>query len=552
MFLALQLFVTAQESGTPDTSVSEVLFIHANTTTFLTGETLYCKAYCLNAADYGRSRISKIAYIELIDNTRKSVFKQKLYLENGTAQGDFFIPTTLKTGNYKLIAYTKWMLNSRKSVFEMELAIINPFQAPDNNNGVNTVEIPEQTSMANGNPSFSIVTDKTTYALREKVSLGFKTTGQIPKGSYSLSIRKVDALPIKRQPTAREFMTANANAAPSPKTMTFLPELRGELLSGLIISKKGAKDLNHKTVALSVPGTSYAFKIAETDRSGRFTFILDKSPRLPHVTLQVMGDDRKDYGFALDDPNGIDLSTLKFEPGFGLNPEIKTSIEERSVANQIENAYYTRKRDSIAADLKSDPFFESLQKEYVLDDYTRFPTIKETITEVVTELYYTKKGNSYSIKLRNYETNNESFGDPLLMVDGLLIQDASELFDYNPDNIYKISLVNQPYVYGPRTFSGVINITTKNNDYQTRASGDFIRKIDIQRPANKKHYYHPTYGTNSNSRIPDYRYQLLWQPEFNGDISFYTSDVSGKFEIVLEGFTENGGPVSLRDFIDVK
>jgi hypothetical protein len=33
----------------------------------------------------------------------------------------------------------------------------------------------------------------------------------------------------------------------------------------------------------------------------------------------------------------------------------------------------------------------SIQKEYVLDDYTRFPSMKETITEVLKEMYFTKK-----------------------------------------------------------------------------------------------------------------------------------------------------------------
>jgi len=77
-----------------------------------------------------------------------------------------------------------------------------------------------------------------------------------------------------------------------------------------------------------------------------------------------------------------------------LPSDLKQSIEERSVANQIENAYYVQKKDSIVPDLQTNAFFESLQKEYVLDDYTRFPTMKETITEVVTELYYTKKATA--------------------------------------------------------------------------------------------------------------------------------------------------------------
>ncbi|HMI07679.1 MAG TPA: hypothetical protein VK528_09055, partial [Flavobacterium sp.] len=126
MLIAGNPFAFAQKSTAPEAyktttiSTGESIFIHANATTLVTGETLHCKLYCLNPVDRTASTISKIAYVELIGQDKKSVLKSKLYLENGAAPGDFFIPTTLKTGSYKLIAYTKWMLdNSASNFFEM-------------------------------------------------------------------------------------------------------------------------------------------------------------------------------------------------------------------------------------------------------------------------------------------------------------------------------------------------------------------------------------------------------------------------------------------------
>lgn len=144
------------------------------------------------------------------------------------------------------------------------------------------------------------------------------------------------------------------------------------------------------------------------------------------------------------------------------------------------------------------------------------------------------------------------------MVDGLMIQDNSELFNYNTNNIYKISIISKPYIYGSMSFSGIISIITKSYDYQTKASGDFIKKTEISRPVKNKKYHSPKYdGSHNLERIPDYRYQLLWLPELAvanepANVSFYTSDVKGTFEVILEGFTENGKPVSLRDYIEVQ
>jgi hypothetical protein len=536
------------------TQTRETIFVHANTTTFVIGETLYCKVYCLGSADYSPSNVSRIAYIELIDNSRKSVFKQKLYLQNGIGQGDFFIPTTLKTGNYKLVAYTQWTRNETDFAYAIDISVVNPFQPLDKNGIVAATQMDVNPVSSE---SFALSTDKKSYGLREKVSLSIQSLQPNGKGNYSVSVRKLDGLPSKSPLSAKAFLQNESNKDKNAFLLKHIPELRGELLSGKIISKKGAQDLNHKTVALSITGKSFAVKIAETDREGRFTFILDEQSNANQMTIQVVDEARNDFSIQLDEAEKPDWSALRFEPEAPLDPELKTTIEERSVASQVENAYYAQKKDSIAPAVSSDSFFHSDEKEYVLDDYTRFPSVKETITEVLKELYYTRKDGKYAINLRNYVNNNEAFGAPLLLVDGLVIQDANELFDYNPENIYKFSIINEPYVYGPKTFSGVINIATKNQDYETKAKGDFIRKVESQRPLNRKFYFRPDYALNANKRIPDYRHQLLWEPTLtlenaSNPIIFYTSDVAGKYEIVLEGFTSSGLPVSIKDSFEVK
>lgn len=558
--LAVSVMANAQNSIALATSKAistqtrETVFVHANRTTFVIGETLYCKIYALNRADYTPSEVSRIAYIALVDNSRKSVFKQKVALEHGVGQGDFFIPTTLKTGNYKLLAYTRWTQNQSDFAYAIDLSIINPFQ-PLNKSGI--VSSLAKDTLRKTSDWLSVSFNKQTYGLREKVILNIQALQMGIKGNFSLSVRKVDALPAKDTPDAVAFLLGETKKDKSTFLLNHIPELRGELLSGSIKSKKGLLDLNHKTVALSITGKSFAVKIAETDRQGRFSFVLDPKPNLGQMTIQVMDDARQDFSIQVDEAPQPDWSFLQFESEFPLDPRLQPAIESRAVASQVENAYYTQKKDSIAGNAQSEPFFGSIQKEYVLDDYTRFPSIKETITEVLQELYFTKKDGKYTINLRNYASNNEGFGYPLLLVDGLVIQDANELFDYNPENIYKVSIVNQPYVYGPKTFSGVINIATKNQDYQTAAKGDFIKKTDSQRPLNRKFYFRPDYALKADTRIPDYRYQLLWEPSLtlettNTELAFYTSDLTGKFEIVLEGFTDKGLPVSVKEFIEVK
>lgn len=555
-------------------STNESIFVHLNNTTLIVGETLHCKLYSLNPANNTSCKISKIAYVNLVNNENQIVFTNKIYLENGKGQGDFFIPTTIETGNYKLIAYTNWMLNKiDNKVNVTDLLLINPYiiskktNYKDSNLQKNQTRVSENESATENlvkEKSFALEVNKRSFQQREQVF--FKIKSLVPdnlKGSYSVSVKKINDLPLIQQMSASEFAKLNANKKSTNAindSIRFIPELRGEMLSGIIINNKDPKQVAGKNIALSLPGKDFAFKIVKTNQFGRFNFILDKNPNFTNVIIQVIESDKNDYKIELDKNKGYNnLSELKFIDEVNLTADYKNSIEQRSVANQIENAYYTVKKDSIATNLKTSPFYHPLEKEYILSDYTKFPSLKETITEVLKEVYYREKDNNYTIGIRDINYDMDYFSEPaMVLVDGLLIQNINELFSYKTENIYKASVVPGIYFYGPKAFNGIISFTTKGNDYVTSANGSYILKTEIQRPLNKITAFKQDYtNTTKYDRIPDYRYQLLWQPEISFEnpetrISFFTSDVSGTFEINLEGFTNTGIPVSLKETFEVK
>lgn len=528
---------------------SELIIGHLNATTLLTGETLYCKFHCLDASRK-KNGVSKVVYVELIDKDRKSIFKHKLVLENGLAYGDFFMPSSLSTGNYKLIAYTKWMLElSESNFFAIDVIVVNPFQQYD----ATTDTVSLQPNLRK-NPIETLVSmnvDKKTYAHRERVTINIIPKTGSANGHYSVSVRKNDLV-----------IGENSEGFASPKSSdanvkNALPEMRGELISGIVLSKMSTPAAN-VPVALSMPGNPYSFKISETTINGKFYFILDENPDNTKIVLQVMGNDRADFSIQLDENKKPDTSRLRFDERVAIPSTMRNAISERSIASQVENSYYDHKRDSIEPMPKVQPFFNSLAKTYVLDDYTRFPTMKETIIEVLKELYFKKDKDNYTLHLRNFTMDAEIYGSPLILVDGLLIQDFNELMEYGAKYIEKVSVINEPYIYGPKTFSGVVAFETKLQDFKTTAMGNYIIRTTVDRPLPRKTYSSPNYSPGNNlARIPDYRNQLLWIPEIevgNGEnvIHFYTSDVTGKFEITLDGLTNDGTPISIVDFIEVK
>jgi hypothetical protein len=537
-----------------DKKLNESIYVSTNGNSFLTGETLLYKFFCVNSATHIPSKYSKVAYLKLIDSNKKTILTHKLFLENGISNGDFFIPTTLETGSYKIIGYTNWMLNKSSSVyFNQDIFIINPYKEKSKN--VIADKVSKSEAILNENISFDL--KNKTYKNRDKIEFKINTTSEeFTKGNYTLSVRKADGLLSQNKINFSELQTKNQNTnfTEINNTNFLLPELRGEIITGKLSSN--IAEIKNKKVALSIVGKNNDLKLTRTDDQGKFQFNLEKPNPNSNIIVQVIEDNKEDFTVVMDQPQDIDISNLTF-PIFEFNADFVNNVTERLVSTQIENAYYTKKKDSIIVPNDSIAFYGSISKEYKLDIFTRFPTMAETITEVIAGVYFKKENNDYSIHVYDYDPNYESTIPALIVVDGLIIQNINELFTYSPKNIYKVNVVKGLYYYGSKSFNGIVAFTTKNGDYDTSLKGNFIIRPEILRPQYKKEYFQPDYTDSKYSRIPDYRHQLLWMPKVdlsNSDskISFYASDVSGKYEIILEGFSATGKPIFIKENIEIQ
>ncbi len=538
---------TAQNSATLS---AESLFVQTNATVLVTGETLYYKLYCLNQMNT-ISDISQIAYVELVNSQKESVLKTKIKLDKGLGNGDSFLPTTLSSGNYKLIAYTNWMLNNRQNTFfEIDLTILNPFQKNLKLISDSTI-VSYQTTAKKDNENSLLILDKEKYSKREKVSLFIPQT--LERGNYVLSVKKIDNIPV---PNYKNYSIQNQNLN---KNLTYLPETRGELVTGSIRAKNETSVVSSKIVTLSISDTNFIYKTTKTDENGKFIFLLDKQTSNTVVYLQLSEADRENYTIKIDKKQGPNLSSLNFSKTTSISAKNLNAIQERSLATQIENVYFMQKKDSIFEAPAASPFFHPTEKRYNLDDYDRFRTFKETIIEIVLELSFKEYNKVPSLYLNDSRYNITQSKEPcLVLVDGLQIQDMNAINNFSSTQIESISVVTSPYYYGPKLFNGIVSICTKNKDFASSYLDKNVLTTRVLRPQPDKIYYQPNYQiSNYEQRIPDYRYQLLWEPNLTSnniqqEISFYSSDITGNFEIVLEGLSEEGKLVRLTKTLLVK
>jgi len=92
--------------------VQEKVYLHFDNNCYFLGDTIWYKAYVVLADDNTPQPLSKILYVELLNEQGYPLERQQLVVdENGQANGQFAINDTTFAGYYEIRAYTKWMLN---------------------------------------------------------------------------------------------------------------------------------------------------------------------------------------------------------------------------------------------------------------------------------------------------------------------------------------------------------------------------------------------------------------------------------------------------------
>ncbi|MES2651102.1 MAG: hypothetical protein V4663_05150 [Bacteroidota bacterium] len=110
----------------------EKIFVHTDKEQYITGELLWFKLYTVDAFSNLPTDLSKVAYIEVLDNSNQPVIQTKISLKNGLGNGSLYMPLTAKNGNYKFRAYTHWMQNfGPHHFFEKQITLINPLNTPE-------------------------------------------------------------------------------------------------------------------------------------------------------------------------------------------------------------------------------------------------------------------------------------------------------------------------------------------------------------------------------------------------------------------------------------
>jgi len=535
-----------------ETIPKEELIINTNTELLVSGETLYYNVHCFEKESNSLSTISKIAYLFLINDSKKIVFTHKIKLIGGLGKGEYYIPSNLGTGNYKLVGYTNWMRNNKNPFFQLDLYIVNPFNKNRNRNlsKIDSIGIKSSsTLLLEKESSKNQSQNKYTYKTRSKVSIDLKELGiNSFNKNYTISVRKKDSVQVYKSKTLSITSTQQKNPF-------YLPEIKGEIISGKVVLKETNTPTPNIFLALSIEGNPTIYKNAKTNKLGEFFFSLYENYNTNNLIIQINEDTDK-YKIVLDDYSFSYMDQLQFNQ-LHLLKNTQNWLLNKSKSNQIESAFYESKKDSILKHEKPKMFYGKPSIVYELDKYTRFPTIKDFFVEVMTFASIKKRKGVQKIRIFTAETQlDKQIKDlnSLVLIDGVLIKNHELVLDINPLLIDRIEIVFDNYFLGPKIYDGIIHLRTKDKNFSFNTkSSDYKKKIVS--PLKDKDYYYPDYSNNTPDlkRIPDFRTQLYWKPHTNiNKLEFYTSDIKGVYEIVLSGYSKQKDFIKKTQYIKVE
>lgn len=89
----------------------EKVYLHMDNRSYFIGDTIFFKAYVMNATTLHPTTMSGVLYVELLNEAGIEMEHKKLKIEGGVSKGSFILKGNYRTGYYEIRAYTRYMLN---------------------------------------------------------------------------------------------------------------------------------------------------------------------------------------------------------------------------------------------------------------------------------------------------------------------------------------------------------------------------------------------------------------------------------------------------------
>ena len=625
-FLLLPLCAGAQ------TTVVEKTYISTDREIYVSGDKIWCSAFCVDAANGLRpSSLSAIAYVEIVseDGTLES---GKIALSEGRGAGTIEIPATAPTGNYRIVAYTAYTKNTPgfnpQEHISKTISIFNTSTKERVKNGVKILSDSEYDALRTpaGTPASTPAGTHTTGTH----TTGTHTTGTHSSSTYnagtqpvagalsitchrsaegylevvltnnsaapadlSLSLSNRDGIIPPDNTSIGAFMGAAASAAqaaagaesaaarasagaesapaaavgasagaasaaqPSSSAVAAtaaaaeLPEYEGEIIRGRIAgaTTDEIEGLKGRSAFISVPTEKSDLYSSVVDNDGMIKFVTNNIYGTKEMVCEIEDNDLARCHIELISP--FVSPKLKGIPALQMAPSIKEDLQRRGLSVQLCRSFSA---DTLASlmPIRENPLIPSYDAiEYKLDDYKRFPVMRELFIEFINEIKVRRVDGKEQLKVKTHLEERVSLFDKnnsLIMVDGIPVFDHSQVIEYDPLLVESVVVYPYKYYTGWRSFCGMANFVTYKKNLPGIKFNDGVRVVQFKGCSYPMAFTCQEIGED----FPDYRELLYWHPQIKlpaGESSSIKVKIPAnvkEIRICAEGMMENGTPFSIN------
>jgi len=520
---------------------------------YISGETIYYRAFYKGPEDTKPAEWSKVLYVELILPNGTALVQGKVSIDTGGISGAIHIPEGISSGTHYLKAYTRWMRNcGQENYVYTSLRIYDPFiesVLPVDSAGWDAAR-PEDLMLQADSHSASLLDfnmNGSHFKPRQEVVVELKW--MFPHAPVDLTVSVSRAGLHGMQEYFRPGCPLNAE-----RESDFLPETKGLSLTGKAVSAADGSIAPYATIYVSLLGENREFFCNYSDSAGRFFFSFPDYSGFRDLFVSTYHAEYGDLELLIDRDFSSDVPQLPSYP-VDVSDSLTMAVTEMSVNAQVAKQYYPKEVMKVEMDPPEEMLFYGRPMATVeFDDFIKLPRLEEYFVEVVPQVSMRKnRGESHFLMQGPHP--DLAIYPPLVLIDGVAIFDIEAVLAVSPRLIDRVEIVNAPYVRGNVTFGGIISLISKNNDLgyiDLPSSGLLVNYQMLDQVQDLS-----PLSAIQDPRFPDVRNTLYWNPELKldpdeeGIIRFQTPDLKGEYEISIRGIDSTGKFLEKRILFEV-
>lgn len=541
------------------------IYIATDRSAYVAGDLVYCSLFCVDNQGL-RSGFSAVSYLELI-SAEGTAAEAKIGLFDGRGAGCFRIPAQVPTGNYRLVAYTA----RSQAVPEGSriLAVYNTSSTARVPDGVRIV--PEKDYQAPSLPADLQAGIGLSFPARvaQKREVPLILTTDLQGADVSVSVFHEDALAAGDGNSLSAFLGGRP-AAPGNRSGEYEGEIIQARVEGLEMEQKKDDEI---TAFLSSAGDPSNVYIGRSNADGHILFFTDNIYGDRELVCEVVSMQGRSCHISLASPfTHPDAGEL---PVLDLSPAQRSALVARKASLREQAPLDTLVQ--FLPKREGQLFSGSPRIRYHLDDYNRFPTIREICIEFAHELQFVRRDGRWRIRMmvsdgtssRRYVLDNI-----LVLMDGVVITDHGMLEDFDAMLLEDIDIYRQPVAMGGVSYNGVVNFISKRNYVTALRFPENVRVVDFRGVSYPVAYpgEPPQDSSSGNPGEPsqdassgnpssadrhdppqhpsaDRRQLLYWHPaleipaQSQARIPLHMPAYPGTFRVVVEGWAADGSPL---------